>query len=119
MRAIVVPAAHDEGIDPSIVRLRASGPPRGVARARRAVRDGWLVAGRDMAQWVREPQMIVWGLVMPVMFVVLFAYVLGSAMVVPGNTVQWTFKGTVTGNEIAGTVNMGEYGNATWKAVRA
>ena len=44
---------------------------------------------------------------------------LRSAMAVPGNTVQWTFKGTVTGNEIAGTVNMGEYGNATWKAVRA
>jgi hypothetical protein len=42
-----------------------------------------------------------------------------AAMAVPGNTVQWTFKGTLTGNEIAGTVNMGEYGNATWKAVRA
>jgi hypothetical protein len=40
-------------------------------------------------------------------------------MKVPGNTVVWTFKGTVTGNEIAGTVNMGEYGNATWKAIRA
>jgi hypothetical protein len=24
----------------------------------------------------------------------------------------------VTGNEITGTVNMGEYGNATWKALR-
>ena len=30
-----------------------------------AVRDGWLVAGRDMAQWVREPQMILWGLLFP------------------------------------------------------
>ena len=37
-----------------------------------------------MAHWVREPQMILWGLLMPVMFVVLFAYVLGSAMMVPG-----------------------------------
>jgi seryl-tRNA(Sec) selenium transferase len=44
---------------------------------------------------------------------------LHSAMKVPGNTVLWTFKGNVTGNEIAGTVNMGEYGNATWKALRA
>jgi seryl-tRNA(Sec) selenium transferase len=44
---------------------------------------------------------------------------LHSAMKVPGNTVQWTFKGNVTGNELAGTVNMGEYGNATWKAIRA
>ena len=70
--------------DPAVARLRTAGPPTGVARLRRAVRDGWLIAGRDMAQWVREPQMIMWGLVMPIMFVVLFAYVLGSAMVVPG-----------------------------------
>lgn len=70
--------------DPAIARLRSAGPPAGLARLRRAARDGWLIAGRDMAQWVREPQMILWGLVMPIMFVVLFAYVLGSAMVVPG-----------------------------------
>ena len=82
MAMVTVPGP--DGLDPSIARLRAAGPPTGAARLRRAVRDGWLIAGRDMAQWVREPQMILWGLVMPVMFVVLFAYVLGSAMVVPG-----------------------------------
>jgi len=27
--------------------------------------------------------------------------------------------GVVQGNDIAGTVNMGEYGNATWKATHA
>jgi ABC-2 type transport system permease protein len=84
MAAINIPVPTGGPIDPSIARLRSAGPPTGLARARRAVRDGWLIAGRDMAQWVREPQMIVWGLVMPIMFVVLFAYVLGSAMVVPG-----------------------------------
>jgi len=57
-------------------------PP--TARLRWALRDGWLVAQRDMAQWVRQPQMIVWGLMFPVMFVLLFAYVFGSAMSVPG-----------------------------------
>jgi ABC-2 type transport system permease protein len=64
--------------------VRPAGPPTGLGRLRRAARDAWLIAGRDMAQWVREPQMILWGLLMPIMFVVLFAYVLGSAMVVPG-----------------------------------
>jgi ABC-2 type transport system permease protein len=59
-------------------------PPTGAGLLRRAARDAWLIAGRDMAQWVREPQMVLWGLIMPIMFVVLFAYVLGSAMVVPG-----------------------------------
>jgi ABC-2 type transport system permease protein len=59
----------------------ADGP---LARLRWALRDGWLVAGRDVAQWIREPQLIVWGLVYPVVSVLLFAYVFGSGIVVPG-----------------------------------
>ena len=70
--------------DPAVARLATAAPPTGLTRVTRAARDAWLIAGRDMAQWVREPQMVLWGLVMPIMFVVLFAYVLGSAMVVPG-----------------------------------
>lgn len=58
--------------------------PRSRPGPSRALRDAWLIAERDMTQWVREPQIVVWGLLMPIMFVVLFAYVLGSAMVVPG-----------------------------------
>ncbi len=44
---------------------------------------------------------------------------LHSAMPVGGNTIMWTFKGKVEGNQVSGTVNMGEYGDATWKAIRA
>ncbi len=44
---------------------------------------------------------------------------LHSNMQVPGNSIPWTFKGVVQGNTIAGSVHMGEYGNATWKAVPA
>jgi len=62
----------------------ASSTTAALGRLRWALRDGWIVAQRDMAQWVREPQMIVWGLIFPVIFVLLFAYVFGSAMVVPG-----------------------------------
>ena len=42
-----------------------------------------------------------------------------SGMAVGGNTIHWTFKGKVEGNEVSGNVNMGEYGDATWKAIRA
>jgi len=55
-----------------------------VGRLRWAARDGWLIARRDMDQWVREPQMIVWGLIYPIVFVLLFGYVFGSGIVVPG-----------------------------------
>jgi ABC-2 type transport system permease protein len=65
-----------------LVDMGNTGSP--VGRMRWAVRDSWLVAQRDMTQWVHEPQMIVWGLAFPVMFVLLFAYVFGSAMSVPG-----------------------------------
>ncbi len=55
-----------------------------MTRFRWALRDAWLIAVRDMSQWVREPQLIVWGLFFPIMFVLLFAYVFGSGIIVPG-----------------------------------
>jgi seryl-tRNA(Sec) selenium transferase len=44
---------------------------------------------------------------------------LHSNMGVGGNTIHWTFKGAVQGNDIAGDVHMGEYGDAKWTATRA
>jgi uncharacterized pyridoxal phosphate-dependent enzyme len=43
---------------------------------------------------------------------------LRSEMAVSGNSIPWTFKGTVQGNRITGTVHLGEYGDATWQATR-
>ena len=44
---------------------------------------------------------------------------LRSVMAVSGNEIPWTFKGQVAGNSMEGTVHLGEYGDAKWKAVRA
>jgi seryl-tRNA(Sec) selenium transferase len=44
---------------------------------------------------------------------------LRSSMGVSGNTIPWVFRGTVEGSSITGTVSMGEYGEASWKATRA
>ncbi len=43
---------------------------------------------------------------------------LTSRMMVPGNPFNWVFKGKVSGNSMGGTATMGEYGAATWTAVR-
>jgi hypothetical protein len=39
-------------------------------------------------------------------------------MEVSGNSIPWTFHGTVQGNTMSGAVHLGEYGEATWKAIR-
>jgi hypothetical protein len=43
---------------------------------------------------------------------------LHSVMPVSGNPLHCAFKGTVHGSKMTGTVNMGEYGEATWNAIR-
>jgi len=55
----------------------ASAPGRG-GRLAWAARDAGLLARRDLSHGVREPQRGLWGLLFPVVFVLLFAYVLGS-----------------------------------------
>lgn len=44
---------------------------------------------------------------------------LQSHMPVPGNTIHWTFEGSVRGNNASGNVHMGEWGPATWSAIKA
>jgi uncharacterized pyridoxal phosphate-dependent enzyme len=44
---------------------------------------------------------------------------LHSVMPVGGNPLHCNFKGTVNGGNMSGTINMGEYGDAQWSAVRA
>ena len=44
---------------------------------------------------------------------------LHARMPANGYEIIWDFHGTVNGNTAAGTVSLGEYGSAQWKAVRA
>lgn len=48
------------------------------------VTDALTIARRDLVHWVRNPSVIIAGVAFPVMFVLLFGFVFGSAMVVPG-----------------------------------
>jgi ABC-2 type transport system permease protein len=72
--------------------VRTAPPARGISRA---LRDGWIVARRDILHWVREPQLIVWGVLFPIVFVIMFAYVFGSGIVVPdgGNYREFLMPG--------------------------
>jgi ABC transporter DrrB family efflux protein len=45
-----------------------------------AVRDSWVVTGRNLRHFTRQPGLLIFSTVQPVMFVVLFAYVFGGAV---------------------------------------
>jgi ABC transporter DrrB family efflux protein len=47
---------------------------------RRAVGDSWLVTQRNLRHFVRQPQLLIFSTVQPIMFVLLFTYVFGGAI---------------------------------------
>jgi ABC-2 type transport system permease protein len=58
--------------------------PGPVERARCAVADAVAVAGRDVAHWRRQPAAVLVGALFPVLLLLMFVYLLGGGMVVPG-----------------------------------
>lgn len=49
-----------------------------------AIHDGLVVSRRNLIQSIRVPELLFFSLVQPVMFVLLFAYVFGGAIPIPG-----------------------------------
>ncbi|WP_335933810.1 ABC transporter permease [Streptomyces sp. PTD5-9] len=66
----------------TVVEPRAWGPARG--RLHWALADSWNVARRTLTHYRRQPLAIVWQLGFPILSVLLYGYVFGSAMKVPG-----------------------------------
>jgi ABC-2 type transport system permease protein/oleandomycin transport system permease protein len=56
------------------------------ARVRTAVADTVAVQGRNLLGYVRTPQLLVFSTIQPVIFVLLFRYVFGGAIHVPGTS---------------------------------
>ncbi|MDQ2724486.1 MAG: ABC transporter permease [Actinomycetota bacterium] len=66
-------------------------------RVRWAASDAWTLARRDMMVWLRVPSFIVFTIVQPVMFVLLFRYVFGGAIPVKvrGGYVNYLMPGII------------------------
>ena len=75
MTAITVPAAAPPVGDPSLF-----------TRARWAVSDTLTITRRNLLVWMRVPAYIMFTVIQPVMFVLLFRYVFGGAIPVQGTT---------------------------------
>jgi ABC-2 type transport system permease protein len=59
-------------------------PRTPLARLRWAIVDAWTITERDLLHWVRQPAPVIVGLLFPVMLVLMFGYLFGGAMSVPG-----------------------------------
>jgi ABC transporter DrrB family efflux protein len=75
MTTITVPATHPPVGDPGLL-----------TRVRWAVSDTLTMARRNLLVWTRVPAYIVFTVIQPVMFVLLFAFVFGGAIPVKGTT---------------------------------
>ncbi|MEU3018808.1 ABC transporter permease [Nocardiopsis sp. NPDC007018] len=64
--------------------ISSSAVPGPVSRLGWAAVDGWTVARRDVLHWWRQPWELLFGLLFPVLMVLMFVYLLGGAMSVPG-----------------------------------
>ena len=51
-----------------------------LAELRAAITDATVVTGRNLRHFIRQPQLLVFSTVQPIMFVLLFAYVFGGAV---------------------------------------
>ncbi|WNI29595.1 ABC transporter permease [Streptomyces sp. ITFR-6] len=58
--------------------------PRSSGGIGQSVRDSLVIARRNLIRMTRIPEMILFGIIQPVMFVVLFTYVFGGSIAIPG-----------------------------------
>lgn len=98
----------------SAVRVEAARTATRIARPARsgsAVRDMLAVTGRNLTSIRRVPQLLVFTLIQPVIFVVLFRYVMGGSISVPGSSyvnylVPGIFVQTVTFGALQTAIGM-------------
>lgn len=70
----------------------------------RSVRDSMVVAKRNLIRMSRIPEMIIYGLIQPIMFVVLFTYVFGGSMRIGGSSSAIDYKNFLMAGIFAQTV---------------
>jgi ABC-2 type transport system permease protein len=75
-----------------------------------AVNDSLVIARRNLIRMSRIPEMIIFGLIQPIMFVVLFTYVFGGSMSVGGSTDPDVYKNFLMAGIFAQTVTFATAG---------
>ncbi|MEW2260988.1 ABC transporter permease [Streptomyces sp. NPDC047853] len=77
-----------------------------------SVRDSLVIARRNLIRMTRIPEMVLFGVVQPVMFVVLFTYVFGGSMRIGNTTDPEVYKDFLMAGIFAQTVTFATAGSA-------
>ncbi len=89
------------------VKIAAPRPRGGIVQS---VNDSLVVAKRNLIRMLRIPEMIIFGLIQPIMFVVLFSYVFGGSISVDGNTSPAAYREFLMAGIFAQTVTFATAG---------
>jgi ABC-2 type transport system permease protein/oleandomycin transport system permease protein len=110
---------------PAVPHPSAKPPPRWRRLSPRELRadftDAWVVSGRNLRHFVRQPDLLVFSTIQPIMFVLLFTYVFGGAIshslppgvsyidyLLPGILVQSvTFRASMTAVGLSDDLKLG------------
>lgn len=75
-----------------------------------SVKDSLVVAKRNLIRMARIPEMVIFGLIQPIMFVVLFTYVFGGSISIGGSTDPQLYKEFLMAGIFAQTVTFATAG---------
>ncbi|ARF63948.1 MULTISPECIES: ABC transporter permease [Streptomyces] len=84
--------------------------PRPSGGVTQSVKDSLVVAKRNLIRMTRIPEMILFGVIQPVMFVVLFTYVFGGSISIGGSTDPQRYKEFLMAGIFAQTVTFATAG---------
>ncbi|MBT3151603.1 ABC transporter permease [Streptomyces sp. CHD11] len=87
--------------------VRTTAPANAISQS---VRDSLVVAKRNLIRMARIPEVVIFGLIQPIMFVVLFSYVFGGSMNIGGSTSPQVYREFLMAGIFAQTVTFATAG---------
>lgn len=94
----------------AVTETSAGRAPRGSGGIGQSARDSLVMARRNLIRMSRIPEMLLFGVIQPVMFVVLFSYVFGGSLVVDGSTSAAEYREFLMAGIFAQTVTFATAG---------
>jgi ABC-2 type transport system permease protein len=94
----------------AVTETPAAGAPVGAGGIGQSVRDSLVLARRNLIRMTRIPEVVIFGLIQPIMFVVLFSYVFGGSMSIGGTTNAGVYREFLMSGIFAQTVTFATAG---------